>query len=150
MAILPIITGTDKAILRQKTAPVSRVTKEILKLLKDMEETMEDAQGSGNALGIAAPQIGQSLRACLVRIDDKILPLVNPQITWKSNEQDIMEEGCLSLPDIYVPVPRALQINITYTDTKGKPQERGFEHLYARIIQHELDHLDGIIILDYI
>lgn len=110
-----------------------------------MEQTLIDVEG----LGLAAPQVGLSLRLCLAKIGARITPLINPSITWKSTEQDIAEEGCLSLPGISVNVKRATHIIVQFIDTKGKSQERKLSNLSARIVQHEVDHLDGILIVDY-
>lgn len=145
MAVLPIITGADTPVLRAKTKPVAKVTKELQKLLKDMEETVKSADG----LGIAAPQIGQSIRMCIVKIGGRMIPLVNPQIIRRSPEMETAEEGCLSLPEVWVAVPRSTSIVVKYLDARGKEQERMLTDLEARIVQHETDHLDGKLILDY-
>ena len=145
MAALTIITGADNPILRAGTKDVPKVTKEIKKLIKDMYETVRDAEGGG----LAAPQIGLNHRLCLAAINGKIIPLINPQITWKSEETDIAEEGCLSLPGLWLKVPRHTAITITYLDEKGKAQERKLTEWDARVAQHEVDHLDGILIVDY-
>ena len=108
MAVLPIVTGADNPILRTKTKPVAKVTKELQKLFKDMEETTRAADG----LGLAAPQIGLSHRVCLVRINGRFTPLVNPQITRRSAETEMAEEGCLSLPEIWVQVPRSISARV--------------------------------------
>ncbi len=144
MAILPIITGADTPILRTKTKQVPKVTKEVLKLIKDMEETVK-----GQGIGLAAPQVGQSLRVCLATINGKMTPLINPEIIWESEEMLIAEEGCLSLPEVNVDVPRAEEIIITFLDPKGQEQERRLQEWDARVVQHEVDHLDGILIVDY-
>lgn len=145
MPALPIIIGQDAPVLHVKTATVPKVTKEVLKLIRDMEETVKAADG----LGLAAPQIGKSLRLCLVKLGSRFVPLVNPQITFHSKETDTAEEGCLSLPDIWLPVERATTIIVRYHDARGQEQERRLEGLEARIVQHEVDHLDGILITDH-
>ena len=145
IAILPIITGADSPILRQKTKKVAKVTKEILKLIQDMEVTTKKADG----LGLAAPQVGESLRVCIVRLNGKFLPLINPEIFWKSTEIEVAEEGCLSLPNFWMNVPRSVSIAVRYQNAKGEEQERKLKDLEARIVQHEVDHLDGILITDY-
>lgn len=121
------------------------MTKEIHALLKDMKDTVKDADGAG----IAAPQIGRTERICLTLISGKMIPLINPQITWKSKEQDPAEEGCLSLPGIVVLIPRSVEITLQYLDAKGKPQERRLRAFDARVVQHEVDHLEGVLIVDY-
>ena len=145
MPILPIITGTSTTILRQKARRGPRVTKAIRTLLSDMEATMHAMEG----IGLAAPQIGQSLRLCLATIDRKISAFINPDIVWKSTERETAEEGCLSLPGVYLPVPRAQAIAVRFLDRGGKERERRYDGLSARILQHEVDHLDGILIVDY-
>lgn len=144
--ILPIITGQDAPILRTKTKPVPAVTKEVLKLLKDMEETTVDADG----LGLAAPQIGSDLRVCVARINGKLTPLVNPAVTWRSQITETAEEGCLSLPGIWVPVSRAVEIVVTFQNAKGEKKELKLQDMDARVVQHETDHLDGKLIVDYV
>ena len=146
MAVLPIVTGQDTPVLRTKTEEVPAVTKEIKKLISDMEDTVREAQGAG----LAGPQVGKSLRLCIALINSKFTPLINPSITWKSEETDVMEEGCLSLPDVpWKEIERPIAIQITYLDTKGQTQERKLEGFDARVVQHELDHLDGVLIVDY-
>ena len=110
-----------------------------------MEQTLIEVEG----LGLAAPQVGASLRVCLAKISSRFIPLINPIITWKSDDQANAEEGCLSLPGISVEVPRAVHIIVQFLDTKGILQERKLSNLSARIVQHEIDHLDGILIVDY-
>lgn len=144
MAVLPIVIGEQQSVLRAKTKEVA-VTKDILKLIKDMEQTTVKADG----LGLAAPQIGQSLRLCVAKVNGRLTPLINPHITFKSKETDIMEEGCLSLPNIWLPVPRSTSIVVKYLNAKGQAQERKFDGMEARIVQHEVDHLDGKLIVDY-
>lgn len=145
MAVLPIVTGAENPVLRAKTAKVPQVTKDVLKLVKDMEDTVTSADG----LGLAAPQIGVSQRVCLAKIGGKLLALINPDITWKSDETAVAEEGCLSLPGLWRDVVRPVEIVVQFTDTKGKPQERKLREIDARVVQHEVDHLDGKLIVDY-
>lgn len=145
MTVLPIVTGADTPVLRTKTKPVAKVTKDIQKLLKDMQETTIAADG----LGIAAPQINRTERVCIVQMGNKLTPLVNPVITFRSAEQETAEEGCLSLPGIWVPVPRSTTIHVRYLDAKGLEQERVLLEMDARVVQHEVDHLDGKLIVDY-
>lgn len=121
------------------------MTKDILQLLRDMEETMKKAEG----VGLAAPQVGQSLRVCIALLNGRVTALINPVIIGKSTEEEIAEEGCLSLPDILIPVPRARTITIRFRNRSGQEQERRYEDIDARIVQHEIDHLEGILITDY-
>lgn len=142
---MPIITGADTPILRTKTKPVAKVTKELLKLLKDMEDTTIAADG----LGLAAPQVNRTERVCIVKMGHKLTPLINPKITFQSTDVEVAEEGCLSLPNVWLQVTRAASIVVEYLDAKGNEQQRMLEGLDARVVQHELDHLDGKLIVDY-
>ena len=145
MSVLPIIIGADQKILRTKTKLVPKVTKEIKKLLKDMAATMKSADG----VGLAAPQVGLSHRICIAMIEGKLVALINPKITKRSKEMEFDQEGGLSLPEVWVQVPRAIDITVKYVDQNGKEQERKLSHFSARVEQHEIDHLDGILIVDY-
>lgn len=145
VAVLPILTGADNPLLRRKTKKVDRVTKEVKRLLRDMHATALGADG----LGLAAPQVGSDLRVCIALLHGKLTPLIDPAIVWKSAETDTQEEGCLSLPGVTVMVPRAVAITLRYADEKGAKQERRFSGWDARVAQHEVDHLDGVLIVDY-
>lgn len=116
-----------------------------MKLLKDMEETTIAADG----LGLAAPQVNHSERVCIVRMGKKLTPLINPEIIFRSKDTEEAEEGCLSLPNVWMPVRRSVSIVVTYLNAKGEPQERMLEHMDARVVQHETDHLEGRLIVDY-
>ncbi|MBI3618860.1 peptide deformylase [Candidatus Peregrinibacteria bacterium] len=144
IAILPILIGADHPALRIKTKPIAKVTKKISKLIKDMEETMKVANG----VGLASPQVGETVRLCLAPINGKLTALINAQIARSSLETTVEEEGCLSLPNTWVPVRRSTEIVLTYMDESGKKQERRVKDFDARVIQHEVDHLDGILITD--
>lgn len=146
MSVLPIITGRDNPILRKKAVVVPKVTKDIARLVKDMIETTKNANGAG----IAAPQVDRPERICIAMIQRKLTPLVNPQITWRSEETAVGEEGCLSLPDIWLNIPRSVEINVKYTDLKNKPVELRLKNMDARVVQHEVDHLEGKLIVDYV
>lgn len=145
MAVLPIVKGESTDVLRTKAADVPQVTKEVKRLIKDMQQTVKKAEG----LGIAAPQVGVSKRVCLANFNGKMTALINPDIFWKSDEVATMEEGCLSLPGIDVNVERAVEIQVRYLDEKGTEQERHLHDLDARVVQHEVDHLNGVLIVDY-
>lgn len=141
-------------ILRQKSIPVA--TEDILKpefqiLLADMKETMLKKDGAG----LAAPQIGKNIRAIVIQHDDNIFFLINPIITKKSWAKETEEEGCLSVLNkkgeiIYAPVERHKKINCVYLNEKGEKKKISVEKLFARIVQHETDHLDGILFIDKI
>lgn len=141
-------------ILRKKSQPLKTAeitSPEIQGLLLDMEETMLKKDGAG----LAAPQIGKNIRLIVIRYEDKTLFLINPQITKKSWAREVEEEGCLSVINsqgeiIYAPVERYKKINCLYLDAKGEKKKLAAEKLLARVIQHEIDHLDGILFIDRI
>lgn len=150
---LKILTNPNP-ILRKKSTPLDlgRIDwSELKPFLLDLEETMLKKDGAG----LAAPQIGQNIRLVVIRQDDKTIWMINPQITKKSWAKEIEEEGCLSVLNnkgeiIYAPVERHKKINCIYFDEKGKKQKITAQKLMARVIQHELDHLDGILFIDRI
>ncbi len=145
MSALTILTGTDNPVLRGKNKKVITITKDIVRLIKDMEATTAVADG----MGLAAPQVGQSIQLCLVRIGDRLQPMFNPEIVQKSTDMEVAEEGCLSLPNVWLQIPRPVSIVVKYMDMKGNEQERMLQGLEARIVQHEIDHLNGVLIIDY-
>ncbi len=144
--VLPIITGESSPILRTRTKRVATIGKDVQKLLKDMQETTVAADG----LVLAAPQVGSELRVCIARINGKLTPLVNPEITWRSPTTETAEEGCLSLPGTWVPVSRAVEITLKFQTAKGELKELKLKDMDARVVQHETDHLDGRLIIDYV
>lgn len=146
MSVLPIVTGPDNPVLRNPTKKVQRVTKDILKLLKDMEETVIASKGAG----LAATQVGRTERICIARIQQKLTPLINPEIPWISTAMDIAEEGCLSLPETWLMVPRPREIVLKFLSPDGKRKELKLSDWDARVVQHEIDHLEGVLIVDYI
>ncbi len=150
MTIRPILIHPDPR-LKKVCDPVSNVDANIRKLADDMLETMYDAPG----VGLAAPQIGVMSRIFVIDTSDKEAPadpmvLINPEITWESEELNTHEEGCLSIPEMYEEVTRPKQVRMAYLDVDGKPQEREFDALAATAVQHELDHLNGILFIDHI
>ncbi|MBN2306689.1 peptide deformylase [Candidatus Peregrinibacteria bacterium] len=145
--LLPIETGTDNPILRKKSTPVEKITKKTLKLVKDMHETMIEANG----VGIAAPQVGVNERIFLMTLDNKkVLPMINPEILEVSEKTEWGEEGCLSLPNQWGSVERSRAVMVRFKDLKGQTLTMKFEGFEAREIQHELDHLNGILFTDYL
>lgn len=145
MAILEIKEYGDP-VLREKALPVEEVTPEILNLIKDMAETMYTASG----VGLAALQVGVPKRIILVDgEEDGLIVLINPVII-KSEGEIVAEEGCLSVPDIYSQVKRSLKVTIKALNQNGDPIEITKEDLTARALQHEIDHLDGILFIDRI
>ena len=142
MAILNIMKA-GAPVLKTKCVPVKKVDAKLRHLLDDMAETMYKFNG----IGIAAPQVGVSMRAVVIDIGDGILELINPVITMREGSA-IDSEGCLSVPDIYGDVERAAKIEVEYTTRYGKRRKLAAEKLLARCIQHECDHLDGILFID--
>lgn len=150
MTIRPILVIPDEK-LRQKTEPVEKIDSELQTLIDDMFETMYAAPG----IGLAAPQIGVMKRLAVVDVskrDDEQVPLalINPEITWRSEETSFYEEGCLSIPDYYEEVERPARVRVKFTDREGKEHEIEAEGVLATCIQHELDHLDGVLFIDHI
>lgn len=132
-------------VLRKKAKRVEKIDDEIKKLAEDMMETMKSADG----VGLAAPQVGRSIRMIVVSYEGKDMVLINPEIIEKEGES-IDIEGCLSVPGVEVPVKRAEKITLKFQNLKGKTQIIKAEGMWARIFQHEIDHLDGILIVDKI
>ncbi|WP_118137453.1 peptide deformylase [Oceanicella sp. SM1341] len=137
--------------LKKVCDPVSEVTPEMRSLAEDMLETMYDAPG----VGLAAPQVGVLSRVFVMDCSGKDegeepMVLFNPEITWASEEVNTHEEGCLSIPEIYENVTRPASVRMAFLDMDGKPQEREFDGLWATCAQHELDHLNGRLFIDYL
>jgi peptide deformylase len=137
--------------LRAVAEPITTVDAAVKKLAKDMLDTMYDAPG----IGLAAPQIGEMKRIVvmdLAKEGEKPDPIVmiNPEITKYSEDLITTEEGCLSIPEIYYDVERPAEITVKYTDLDGKEVEREAKERLAICIQHELDHLDGVLYIDYL
>lgn len=146
MTKLKIRKNPDPA-LRVKTVKVKDpLSKEVQELILSMIETMYSANG----VGLAATQVGSNLRLCVIETDGIQYVIINPTITAKSKTKIISEEGCLSFPGKFFPIPRHKEVQIRYIDENGKPSKLKGRDLLARAIQHELDHLDGILIIDRI
>lgn len=142
MAIRPIRTVGDP-VLRSKSKPVSKVDESVLRLIDDMLETMYESMG----VGLAAPQIGVSKQVVIFDIGEGPLCLINPVIlTSEGEEEDI--EGCLSVPARERIIPRAYKITVKALDENGKERIMSFAGYPARVVQHELDHLEGKLIID--
>jgi peptide deformylase len=147
MSLLNILTLPDPR-LKTVAVEVTRFDDQLARLAEDMLETMYAAPG----IGLAATQIDQHIRLVVIDVSEdnsEPLVLVNPVITAKDGEQ-VHEEGCLSVPGIYAKVKRADQVTVSYQDLSGQPQELTAEGLLAVCIQHELDHLKGIVFLDHL
>lgn len=143
--ILKIQTGKNNPILRNKSAPVLNITGEVLNLIKDMNETLAKVNG----VGLTACQIGKNIQLFVVDPNySKKCVFINPEIIKMSKKSEIVEEGCLSLPDIFIPTKRALSLKIKATDENGKKFKIKAKDILARAIQHEMDHLNGILIYD--
>lgn len=150
MALLPILTAPDPR-LKKKSLPVEAVDDGVRQLMDDMLETMYDAPG----IGLAAPQVGVLKRVIVLDIDReeaKTGPLfmANPEIIEASDEDASYEEGCLSVPEHYSDVVRPTKVTVRYLDRDGKSQELACEGLLSTCVQHEIDHLDGILFIDHI
>ncbi|MDP9204372.1 MAG: peptide deformylase [Gemmatimonadota bacterium] len=145
MSILDIRVLGD-LVLRKPTKPVTEVTDELRQLIADMFETMYAAEG----IGLAAPQVGRTERLAVVDVEGKKFALINPEIASTSGPAEKAEEGCLSIPDIYGDVERPAQVTIRAIDEQGVPYEAAGEELLGRCFQHEIDHLDGKLFIDYL
>jgi len=150
MAIKTILTEPNK-ILRQISNPVDHISEEEQKLMDDMLETMYAAPG----IGLAAIQIGIPKRIIVMDIsrekeNKNPLHFVNPEIVWKADEDIIYEEGCLSVPNQFAEINRPKKCHVKYLDYFGQPQLLKAQGLLATCIQHEIDHLEGILFIDYL
>lgn len=148
MALLPILKFPDPR-LHTVAKPVQEVDDRIRKLVKDMAETMYDAPG----VGLAATQVDVHERVVVIDVSEsgnELLVLINPEITWKSEELKVYEEGCLSVPDTYDKVERAASIRFKAQNEKGEWYEKEADGLLAVCVQHELDHLDGKVFVEYL
>lgn len=139
------IVKLGEDILRQKAQPVAEVNDEIRQLAEDMFETMIEADG----VGLACPQIGKNLRMFVLIADDDVRRVfINPQIIKTSEELGDYDEGCLSIPQVYETIKRPVRVTVQALNEQGKPFTLDADGLLARIIQHEYDHLDGIVFID--
>lgn len=150
MAIRPIITAPDPR-LREVSKPVEKVDDALRALMDDMLETMYDAPG----IGLAAIQIGEPLRVIvmdLAREEEEPAPryFVNPEILDPSEDMSVYEEGCLSVPEFFDEVERPARCRVKYLDYNGEPQVLEAEGLLATCIQHEMDHLEGVLFIDHL
>ncbi|MFC3713833.1 peptide deformylase [Sphingoaurantiacus capsulatus] len=155
MAILPIIETPD-ARLRTISTPVAAVDDDLRRLMDDMLETMYDAPG----IGLAAIQVGVPKRVLVIDLqeeeDTEGKPIknprffVNPEIIWESEDASVYNEGCLSVPEMYAEVDRPDRVRVTWLDYDGKPHEEELDGLMATCLQHEMDHLEGILFIDHL
>ncbi|TYP92001.1 peptide deformylase [Fodinibius salinus] len=154
MSVLPIVTYDDE-VLRKKAEPIKEFGPELKQLIDDMFDTMYNSDG----VGLAAPQIGKLLRIFVANADpmyedeeDKRGPvaMINPEITFQSDREVDMDEGCLSIPGVNSTVSRPEKIVVSYRDRHFEERELEIDGWWARVIQHEADHLDGILFLDHL
>ena len=151
MSLRKILIHPDPR-LKATATPVVSFDKDLAALADDMLETMYDAPG----IGLAAPQIGLSKRILVMDCikEEGATPepmvLVNPEIVWSSEEPNVYEEGCLSIPDQYAEVTRPSEVKVTWQDVDGKNRSEKFDALWATCVQHEIDHLDGKLFIDYL
>ncbi len=148
MAVREIIKFPDKR-LRLVSEPVKRIDAGIRKLVEDMFQTQYDAPG----IGLAAIQVGVAKRVVTVDVAKKDEPrqprvFINPKITWTSEEKATYGEGCLSIPEICEEVERPVQVKVKYLDLDGKPHEIEADGVLARCVQHEIDHINGVLFID--
>lgn len=151
MSIRPILLHPDPR-LKKVAAPVDGVSDEMRKLAEDMLETMYDAPG----IGLAAPQLGILKRLivmdCIKEEGAAPQPMIlfNPEVVWKSDDKNVYEEGCLSIPQQYADVERPSEVSVKWTDIDGAACEGKFDALWATCVQHEIDHLEGKLFIDYL
>lgn len=151
MSVLQIYVAPHP-VLKKVANPVPTVTDDLRQLMDDMLETMY----ATNGIGLAAPQVGESVRVVVMDIDqtdeEKGTPrfFVNPEITWTSEETSVYKEGCLSVPDQYADIERPAQVRLSYLDYDGTRKEIEADGLLATCIQHEIDHLNGILFVDHL
>lgn len=158
MAVLPIVEVPDN-VLRQSCAPVPEITDEVRALVADMFDTMYHARG----IGLAAVQVGILQRVVVIDLQERELAegeppeavrepraFINPEITWVSDELSTYSEGCLSIPDQYADVTRPARCRVTWQDADGARHEDEFGGLMATCMQHEVDHLNGVLFIDHI
>ncbi len=146
---LPVEQGTENTILRTVSKPVTQFTAELKSFAEKMIKTMHAEKG----VGIAAPQVGRNIRMAIVMLNpgeknEIVFPIVNPVIVERSEETEDGEEGCLSLRGVWGKVARASHLVLRFKNLRGQEQTLVLEHFNARIIQHEIDHLDGVLFID--
>ena len=151
MALLNILIHPDPR-LKKVVPPVTEITDDIRRLADDMLETMYHAPG----IGLAAPQVAEMTRMLVmdcVKDEDtaaKPMVLVNPQVVWSSEDKSVYEEGCLSIPDQFAEVSRPSEVEVEWLGLDGKTHRERFDGLWSTCVQHEIDHLDGKLFIDYL
>ncbi len=151
MALLDILS-IPHPVLRQIAAPVDSFDKELRRFADEMLATMYAAPG----IGLAAPQVGVSKRMAVIDIAKREEQppnphiFINPEVVWRSEDRSVYEEGCLSIPEFYEDVTRPASVRVKYIDIDGNPREIEADGLMATCLQHEIDHLNGVLFIDYI
>jgi peptide deformylase len=151
MSLRPIILHPDPR-LKKPADPVTIITPDLRRLAADMLETMYDAPG----IGLAAPQVGVSARLlvmdCVKEEGAAARPMIlfNPRVTWVSEALNSYDEGCLSIPEHYAEVTRPAEVEVVWQDPEGREQRERFDGLWATCVQHEIDHLEGKLFIDYL
>lgn len=150
MAVLNILVAPHP-VLKQKAKPVEKVDARVAKLMDDMVETMYAANG----IGLAAPQVGVLERVIVIDVHEKGEPpnpirLANPEIVWSSDDKRLYEEGCLSVPEQYSEVTRPKAVRVRYLDEQNEIREIEADGMLATCLQHEIDHLNGVLFVDYL
>ena len=147
--IRPILIHPDPR-LKKVCDPVAEITPDLRSLAEDMLATMYDAPG----IGLAAPQVGITRRLivmdCIKEGTPEPVMLFNPVVVWSSEDRSVYEEGCLSIPDVYNEITRPAEVVVRWMDVDGHEQERQFAGIWATCVQHEIDHLDGKLFIDYL
>jgi peptide deformylase len=142
--ILPILTYPNPLLKKKAEKIKDPKDPEIRELVLDMLETLKQSQG----VGLASPQVGRNLKLCVLKINNNTLVLINPKITSRSFKKETLEEGCLSFPGQFYPVKRNKKITVNALDRKGKPIIIKASDMLSRVLQHEIDHLEGFLIID--
>jgi peptide deformylase len=147
MAIMPVIK-MDNPVLHRKAKKVRKIDGSIQKLIDDMIDTMHDIEG----VGLAAPQVGVPLQVVVIQMPDEeeVITLINPEMVKTSEENEMMTEGCLSLPGYRGEVKRFTSVTVKARDREGKPIRIKGEGLMAQALQHEVDHINGIVYVDHL
>ncbi len=151
MALLKMERGRDNTILRAVSKPVNKFDRKLAKFIEDMKETMEHERG----VGLAAPQIGVNDRVVVCKFNhdtphEIVIGMINPVISKKSEAMNLHEEGCLSLPKLYDSIARHDSLTVKYLDIKGRENVLKLSGFNARIVQHEVDHIDGKLYIDHL
>ncbi len=155
--VKPIVKSGDP-VLRTKSKKIGKIDKKVIVVIEDLRDTLE-AQVEPEGVGLAAPQIGINLRIFVIKPQNEIKVVINPEIIYiskntspksktEAKKHKKIMEGCLSLPNYYTPLERKFEVKISYLNEKGQKVEEGFKGIDAQIIQHEIDHLDGILFID--